>query len=57
MRVTNGIPLGCSLFLLVGTVNPVQPLKAARDKAAAAQADELKALEDKVTDKAQSSLG
>jgi hypothetical protein len=28
MRVTNDIPLGCSLLLPVGTVNPVQTLKA-----------------------------
>jgi hypothetical protein len=27
MRVTNGIPLGCSLLLLVGTVNCVQTRK------------------------------
>jgi hypothetical protein len=27
MRATNGIPLGCSLFLPVGTVNSVQTLK------------------------------
>jgi hypothetical protein len=29
MRVTNGIPLGCSLLLPVDTVNSVQTLKAA----------------------------
>jgi hypothetical protein len=28
MRVTNGIPLGCTLLLLVHTVNCVQTLKA-----------------------------
>jgi hypothetical protein len=28
MRVTNGIPLGCSLLFPVGTVNSVQTLKA-----------------------------
>jgi chorismate synthase len=28
MRVTNGIPLGCSLLLPVGTVNCVETLKA-----------------------------
>jgi hypothetical protein len=30
MLVTNGIPLGCSLLLLVGTVNRVQTLKVIR---------------------------
>jgi hypothetical protein len=30
MRVTNGIPLGCSLLLPVDTVNSVQTLKAAQ---------------------------
>jgi hypothetical protein len=30
-RVTNGIPLGCSLFLPVHTVNCVQTLKARKD--------------------------
>jgi hypothetical protein len=30
MRETNGIPLGCSLILPVGTVNPVQTLKAVK---------------------------
>jgi hypothetical protein len=28
MRVTNSLPLGCSLLLPVGTVNSVQTLKA-----------------------------
>jgi hypothetical protein len=32
MRVTNAIPLGCSLLLPVGTVNSVQTLKAALEK-------------------------
>jgi hypothetical protein len=34
MRVTNGIPLGCPLSLLVHTVNCIKTLKDARDPGA-----------------------